>query len=305
MRLSAKTALAFAMLAAWAPAAAQAPNSANVFRDCAECPEMVVVPGGTFKMGGKQAESELPIHDVAIRAFAVARTEVTHAQYAAFSEESGRAALGSCFTDLNRDGRWEFVVDKSWKDPGFAVTDASPVTCVNLTDAEAYVGWLSDKTGQRYRLLSEAEYEYAMRGGAVTEYWWGNDKDQMCRYANGPDRDVMKMFPHWTGGAECDDGHDFLAPVASYLPNGFGLYDMTGNAWEWTADCYDPGYGAQPNDGSAYRYPGCTRQVTRGGSWGYAVYDQRSAQRNWKIAPYLRGADVGFRVARAVTPANG
>jgi formylglycine-generating enzyme required for sulfatase activity len=108
----------------------------------------------------------------------------------------------------------------------------------------------------------------------------------------------MSLFPSWRGGAECDDGHDFLAPVASYAPNLFGLYDMAGNAWEWTADCFVSGYAVQPRDGSAYLADPCVTHTTRGGSWGYAYFDLRSSQRNSKIRPYLRGADVGFRVAR-------
>ena len=87
-------------------------------------------------------------------------------------------------------------------------------------------------------------------GAPPPTYWWGDDKDALCRYANGPDAHVMSLFPSWHDGVACEDGHDFLAPVASFEPNGFGLYDMTGNAWEWTADCYVPGYEVQPRDGS-------------------------------------------------------
>ena len=286
------------MVAGGGGAAAQAPG--DVFQDCANCPEMVVVPGGTFRMGADAGPpAERPAHDVTLASFAVARTEVTRAQYTAFVGETGRAATGPCMTDLNRDGRWQYEADKDWADPGFPSGDSYPATCLNWGDAKDFADWLSQKTGKAYRLLSEAEYEYALRGGTTSEYWWGEDKDAMCRYANGPDAHVMSLFPRWTGGAACEDGHDFLAPVASYQPNGFGLYDMAGNAWEWTADCFVTGYLVQPRDGSAHdNGQQCGWRTTRGGSFSYAVYDFRSAQRNWAIAPYMRGGDVGFRVAR-------
>ena len=277
------------------------PDPGEIFSDCDGCPEMVVIPRGTFRMGGTSEPSrkdDLPVREVTVPAFAVARTEVTHAQYEMFVDEIGLSPLTGCTTDVNRDGRWQFAADKSWRDPGFPVGKDYPVTCMNWYDAEDYAEWLSVKTGQRYRLLSEAEYEYALRGGTTTEFFWGDDPEGMCVYANGPDAHVMSLFPNWHSGVGCQDGYDFLAPVAQFKPNPFGLYDMAGNAWEWTADCYVPGYDVQPNDGSAYAEGACGWRTTRGGSMGYAIHDFRSAQRNFAIAPYLRGGDVGFRVAR-------
>lgn len=282
-------------------AATKAGAAAKTFHDCRDCPEMVVVPGGTFTMGDASPSApkdEQPAHEVMVRAFAVARTEVTHAQFAAFVAETGYEAPGPCTTDVDRDGRWESVADKNWKDPGFPTGDDYPVTCMSWWDAKAYADWLSKKTGKRYRLLSEAEYEYAQRGGTATEFWWGDDVEQMCGNANGADASVMKLFPRWRDGAACEDGHPFLAPVASYRPNPFGLYDMAGNAWEWTADCYAPDYSGHPTDGSPFDHESCFYRTTRGGSWGYGVHDLRSAQRNWVIRIWQRGADVGFRVAR-------
>jgi formylglycine-generating enzyme required for sulfatase activity len=286
------------LVAGGGPAGAQ--TRGETFQDCPDCPEMVILPGGTFRMGSDTGpENERPAHEVTLAGFAVARTEVTRAQYAVFVKETGRGAPGPCFTDGNRDGRFQWEADKRWTDPGYPSGDAYPVTCMNWADAQDFVGWLAQKTGKPYRLLSEAEYEYALRGGTTTEYWWGDDKDAMCRYANGPDAHVMSLFANWRDGVACEDGHDFLAPVASYQPNGFGLYDMAGNAWEWTADCFVAGYLAQPRDGSAYdNGQQCGRRATRGGSFVYSIHDARSAQRNWGIAPYMRGGDVGFRVAR-------
>ena len=267
---------------------------------------MVVVPGGTFTMGTDTGQAqERPAHEVTVRRFAVARTEVTRAQYQLFATETGRAPLGPCLTDIDRDGRYALDYGKNWTDSGFPSGDDHPVTCMNWGDANDYAAWLARKTGQPYRLLSEAEYEYALRAGTTTEYWWGDDKDALCRYANGPDAHVMSLYPSWHDGVACEDGFDFTAPVASFEPNGFGLYDMAGNVWEWTADCYVPGYAVQPRDGSAHvDLERCGRRSTRGGSLAYAIFDFRSAQRNSAINPWLRGADVGFRVARDL-PADG
>jgi formylglycine-generating enzyme required for sulfatase activity len=286
-------------LFAGGPAAAETPTSGSVFSDCEGCPEMVVVPGGTFTMGTDTGPvQERPAHEVTVRRFAVARTEITRAQYALFASETGHGEPGPCLTDSDQDGRWTFEYDKSWADPGLPSGDSYPATCINWNDANDYAAWLARKTGRPYRLLSEAEYEYALRGGTTTDYWWGEDKDAMCRYANGPDAHVMSLFPTWRNGAACEDGYDFLAPVASFEPNRFGLYDMTGNAWEWTADCFVPGYSVQPRDGSAYfDAERCGRRTTRGGSMAYAITDFRSAQRNAAIVTNLRGGDVGFRVA--------
>jgi len=298
--------LAFAIFVAGGATAADAPASGDVFTDCAGCPDMVVVPGGTFTMGTDTGqEQERPAHEVTVPRFAVARTEVTRAQYALFASETGRTPLGPCLTDIDRDGRYALDYGKNWADSGFPSGDTYPVTCMNWGDAKDYADWLARKTGQPYRLLSEAEYEYALRAGTTTEFWWGDDKDALCRYANGPDAHVMSLYPSWHDGVACEDGFDFVAPVASFEPNGFGLYDMAGNVWEWTADCYVPGYAVQPRDGSAYvDAERCGRRSTRGGSLAYAIFDFRSAQRNSAINPYLRGADVGFRVARDLPGAD-
>ena len=261
---------------------------------------MVSIAAGIFVMGDDNSVrlDERPAHQVTVPAFAAGRTEVTRAQYAIFAKETGRGATGPCSTDPDRDGRWESVADASWVDHKFPTSDANPVSCINWSDAKAYTLWLTEKTGKRYRLLSEAEFEYVLRGNTKTQFWWGDDPDQMCQYANGHDQRTSKLVPSWTGGAACDDGHDVLAPVASYPPNAFGLYDLAGNAWEWTADCYVPSYQVQPRDGSAFGRDDCNWVSTRGGSWAKGMSDLRSAQRNWRIQAAQRGADVGFRVAR-------
>jgi formylglycine-generating enzyme required for sulfatase activity len=296
-----------ALAAACLGSAVQAadPEPGTSFRDCADCPEMVVLPAGTFRMGDETAQAmpdEQPAHDVTLPRFAIGRTEVTRAQYRQFAAETGKGASGTCTSDPDRDGRWQESLGLNWEDSGFPSGEDHPVTCLNWADANAYVEWLAAKTGKPYRLVSEAEWEYAARAGTTTEYPWGDTPEGMCGHANGPDDTVFGQFPGWSRakGAACNDGQAFTAPAASYAANGFGVYDMPGNVWEWTADCYEADYAGQPRDGSADTGEGCTSRVLRGGSWVYGIGDLRSARRNALPRPWQRGADIGFRVARAL-----
>jgi formylglycine-generating enzyme required for sulfatase activity len=255
------------------------------FRDCPDCPAMVRVPAGTFQMGDASSVArpdEQPVRPVSIAAFAVGRYEVTVAEYAAFTTATGRETRPGCRTDRNQDGRWENDPVATWREPGFPQTDRHPVVCVSWADGNAYVAWLTLKTGKTYRLLSEAEWEYAARAGSTTQFWWGDNANDLCGYANGPDLAAKEKFPGWTT-ATCNDGQALAAPVGTYEPNAFGLYDMAGNVWEWTQECYD---GA------------CQRRVLRGGSWVYGLQDLRSSQRNALPPPWIHGGDIGFRVAR-------
>ena len=283
-------------------AAPDGPSAAAEFRDCPDCPRMVRVPGGTFRMGDDSPFAkphEKPVHAVTLPAFAVGEFEVTRGEFAAFVAATGYASSPGCTNDRDLDGRWGFDPTASWRDPGYAQTDREPVVCVAWADASAYAAWLAGRTGRPYRLLSEAEFEYAMRAGTTTEYWWGDHADDLCPYANGGDLAAQKQFPMWPA-ANCNDGHVFTAPVGSYRPNAFGLYDMAGNAWEWTQDCYEPSYDLQPRDGSGYTGGSCGHRALRGGSWGWGTPDLRSAQRNGLLAPTIKGADIGFRVARSL-----
>jgi formylglycine-generating enzyme required for sulfatase activity len=260
---------------------------------------MVRVPAGTFQMGHEGlggAPNEAPAHPVTLRAFAAGKFEVTHAEYAAFVAASGYQPTPGCLTDRDAPG-WGFDPKASWADPDFPQGDRQPVVCVNWADASAYVTWLSQKTGKTYRLLSEAEWEYAYRAGTTTEFFWGDKPEDMCAYANGGDLTMKVHFPEWPA-VNCDDGYVDTAPVGSFKPNAFGLYDMAGNAWEWTADCAAPAYGVQPTDGTAYTGGACSSRVLRGGSWGWGVVDLRAAQRNIRLPPTIKGGDAGFRVAR-------
>ena len=248
----------------------------QVFRDCAVCPQMVVVPAGTFTMGSPaseefRGEEEGPQHSVTIGApFAVGVYEVT------FAEWDACVRAGGCgYTPA--DHRWG--------------RGRRPVINVSWQDAQAYVSWLSGQTGQRYRLLSEAEWEYAARAGTVTSRYWGESVSDQCRYANGANGSNDSPL--------CHDGHGNTAPVGSLAPNAFGLYDVLGNVSEWTQDCWNDSYSGAPTDGRARESGDCGRRALRGGSWDINPWFLRSANR-FRNTPASRAIYYGFRVARTL-----
>ncbi|WP_419856934.1 formylglycine-generating enzyme family protein [Candidatus Palauibacter irciniicola] len=265
----------------------------ETFRDCAFCPEMVVVPPGTFTMGSPESEEfraavEGPRHSVTIAApFAVGVYEIT------FAEWDACVQMGGCrYTPADR--RWG--------------RERRPVLYVSWEDAQAYVSWLSGLTGQRYRLLSEAEWEYVARAGTVTARYWGEGVSDLCRYANGAGggsraRSFRGLrFSRGYGietEAPCNDGYRGTAPVGSFAPNAFGLYDVLGNVSEWTQDCWNESHRGAPADGSARESGDCDRRVLRGGSWFIGAWFLRSANRSRNV-PDSRDMYYGFRVARTL-----
>jgi len=297
-----------------APRVARRPGT--VFQDCPDCPRMVVIPAGDFTMGSPASEAgrgvdEGPQRQVSIaQPFALGRSEVTVAEFRRFVEESGFK------TEAERDTRAQgcsgFVYADpaagnaappavtSWRSPGLAQAqiDSHPVLCVSWNDARAYAQWLSRKTGRRYRLPTEAEWEYAARAGSSTARYWGDDADQACRFANVADQ---SRFQTWGFGQkhECTDGHYFTAPAGGYLPNRFGLYDMIGNVWEWTEDCWNASYAGAPSDGNASTDGDCAQRVCRGGSWSTVPRFARSATRYKNPADY-RDNLTGFRLVRTL-----
>ena len=255
-------------------------DAGSVFRDCAGCPEMVVAPAGSFRMGSPPSEEgryevEGPTRHVTIsEPFAVGKYEVTLGEFASFVSATGYDMEGRCGLWLG--GEWEFSPWADWRSPSFPQTDRGPVVCVNWRDAQAYVIWLSEKTGKGYRLLSESEWEYAARGGTRTARHWGEGASGQCDYANGADLMTESHYTEWVAVkcddedpgcgarrpgdptwpfADCDDGHIWTAPVGTFKANGFGLHDMLGNVEEWVADCwnYDYSYAGAPSDGSVCR----------------------------------------------------
>lgn len=236
-------------------------------------PEMVLIPAGSFVMGVPEEESKRektndddarPLHTVTFRRpFWIGKYPVTRAEYAAFVEA----------TSYDRDGG-------EWRDPGFPQTDRDPVVNVSAEDAEAYAAWLNRVAGPGWRLPSEAEWEYAARAGNAAARYWGNRFRQADRYAHAGGR------RHGT------------APVGERLPNAFGLHDMLGNVWEWTADPWHASYDGAPEDGSVWTAGGDdARRVLRGGSWGSDPRYVRAGYR-FRIGPGIRDNDAGFRLAR-------
>ena len=237
---------------------------------------MVVIPAGSFRMGCVSGldcdDEEKPVHTVTIaQPFAVSKYEITFEDY-------------DRFTHPNQ------VDDEGWG------RGRRPVINVSWNDAKDYVAWLSSQTGQSYRLLTEAEWEYAARAGSATKYHFGNSESQLCRYAN---------FYDTTAGnsrASCSDGVGVqTATVGRYAPNSFGLYDMHGNVYEWVEDCWNWSYSGAPSDGGAWLSGNCERHVLRGGSWFSSPRYLRSAFRNRFISG-IRVNSFGFRVARTLTP---
>ena len=235
-------------------------------------PEMVVIPAGSFQMGNLGEGGtvfELPVHTVTVKSFAMSKYEITFVQYDAFAVATGR--------ELPNDGGWG--------------RGNRPVINVSWDDATAYVAWLSHQTGKSYRLVAEAEWEYAGRAGSETVFSWGNDID--CTKA------------HFIGDqSEC--GTNSTAIVGSYAPNSFGLHDMHGNVYEWTQDCFNNSYNGAPVDGSAWMVGDCGQHSVRGGSWSNNSFLLRSAYRGgWPSTE--RNIAVGFRVAQDLnnqTPSN-
>ena len=270
------------------------------FRDCADCPEMVVVPAGNFVMGSPASErgrfdSEGPLHPVSVRSFALGKYDVTSEEFLIFLRETGY-----------QPAPCDPIIHLTWRSPGrgFAYPPGGvepprwPAVCLNWYDAQAYVAWLNAKVRGRlaaasggdgpYRLPSEAEWEYAARAGTATARWWGDAIGSGNANCNG-------CGSKW-------DGRE-LAPVGSLAANYFGLYDMLGNVWQWTDDCWNESYVGAPGDGSAWRSGDCSKRVLRGGSWSNVPEFVRAATRSRADAA---GRDAnyssyaGFHVARSL-----
>jgi formylglycine-generating enzyme required for sulfatase activity len=289
--------------------AAEAAARAAQIKDCTDCPDMVVIPSGSFNMGSTDNEAghkanESPKHRVSVSSFAMGKTEVTVGQFRNFAQSTGFktdaenniGGASGCYA--MEAGKFDWRAGRYWDSPGFEQTEQQPVVCVSWRDANAYIKWLAQKTGKQYRLPTEAEWEYAARGNTDTARYWGDNPNEACRYANVTDTTTGPGGIGWGTKHECSDGYFFTAPVGSYTPNAFGLYDMLGNAGEWTADTYHDSYNSAPSDGSEWQGDGAGR-VLRGGSWYVVPYNSRSAFRN-DITPAARGSDDGFRAARTL-----
>ncbi|MEO5375831.1 MAG: formylglycine-generating enzyme family protein [Alphaproteobacteria bacterium] len=257
-------AAAFALSCAHVPLSARALETGEVFQDCPDCPEMVVVGAGSFIMGSDAAPEQRPPVAVTIaRPFALATTETTFDLWEACVAGGGCAKIPD---------------DHGWG------RGRQPVINISWDEANAFTRWLSKLTGATYRLPTEAEWEYAARAGTTTAYWWGDhvgDGKANCRKCNA----------EW-GGRQS-------APVASFPANPFGLYDLNGNVWEWVADCWTPNHKNAPTDGSAAVDPKgeCRERTAKGGAWYYYEMQARPSSRARHVAGQW-SYTVGFRVLR-------
>jgi formylglycine-generating enzyme required for sulfatase activity len=248
-----------------APAAPSGKAPAGgAFKDCAACPTLVSLSAGSFTMGSNSSDpTEKPAHRVTLgNPFAIGKYEVTVQEWTACVD------AGAC----QKVGQYASPNPKA------------PIRDVSWDDAQQYVKWLSSTSGKPYRLPTEAEWEYAARGGTSTRYWWG---DQMA-----------------TGKANCKDcgqpwGIEGPANVGSFEANPYGLYDMNGSVWEWVADCWHNSFKEAPADGAAWNEPNCSMRVIRGGSWRESAPYMVSSTR-FKYDAGVRHSQNGFRVARDI-----
>jgi formylglycine-generating enzyme required for sulfatase activity len=238
------------------------------------------------------------------RPFALARTEVTVAQFRRFVGATGYATTAerkgnSMFYD-ETSGRMTTGKRISWKSNylGERARDGEPVIHVSYEDAAAFAAWLTQATGKLYRLPSEAEFEYALRASSTTRFWWGEDEPDrvLGNFTGDGDRSSSKRS--WNRAFRTyNDRYWGPAPVGRFAANPFGVFDLDGNVSEWVEDCWHDSYRRAPDTAIAWVNPGCTRRVVRGGSWGSAPEQFRSAFRFGSAAD-VRSARVGFRVAR-------
>ncbi len=283
-----------------------APKPGDTFRDCPDCPEMVVIPNGSFTMGspkteqGRDDDEDLPHRVNFQRPFALGKYEVTRAEFAAFAQDEDHDGKGCWIYDPNRwFGNWYEDSSKSWSDPGFEQSERDPAVCVSWDDAQDYVEWLSRKTGEEYRLPSESEWEYAARAGTATARYWGKGPRDACLNGNVHDRTSKAENGFDWKYHECTDKYGQTAPVGEFSANDFGLHDVLGNAWEWVEDCRNKSYAGAPDDGSAWTNGNCAGRVRRGGSW----YDNPAVLRTGnraKDTTGLRDHFYGFRIAKTL-----
>jgi formylglycine-generating enzyme required for sulfatase activity len=292
---------------------------------------MVVIPAGSFMMGSSPEEIqgeltkvspdagplgmlyllgmsnhqtaarfmkyEQPKHKVTIaHAFAMGRYPVTREEFGIFAKETGYQT-SPCW--LPHAGHTRPPVRNAWSKPGYPQTDRDPVVCVAWDDAQAYIRWLNFKVNQEgqgpYRLPSEAEWEYAARGGTQTEYWWGNDV--------GKDHLACNGCTTWGPGPLFFEPLESTVPVGTFPPNPFGLYEILGNSAVTVQDCWHDSYDGAPTDGTAWVTDYCRSHTTRGGSWRGPAWAARAAARGGQLASDTT-LDEGFRVAKTIQQRN-
>lgn len=272
-------------------------------------PPTVTIPAGEFMMGGEGARVS-PAHKVQVKAFEIGKYEVTVKEFAQFIEATSYQTPSECRHQPNQNWHEPWPVTKgSWENNDFSDSEFHPVVCIGAGPAQAYANWLSEVSGKSYRLLSEAEWEYAARAGKDTQFNFGEDPNltQICEYENVADLSAEQsaqnrygatylgvMVDIMGGISQCDDKSGFASIVGQYKPNSFGVYDMIGNVSEFTQDCYNSNYIGAPVDGSAWLNGNCEKRMVRGSSWhwlGGSTRDRGAPSADWI------GALEGFRLA--------
>ncbi len=253
----------------------------------------VPILGGPVTLGDRDGQAdERPLVEVHVDSFYLQQAEVTRALFQAFVRSNPAFRSAECWV---YQGAWVKSETASWLDPGYRQESNHPVVCISWQDVQLFIKWINTTTGYKFRLPTEAEWEYAARAGSQDRYHWGSDPSGLCKYANASDAQTLKRFPSFKSN-KCDDGYLETAPIKQYLPNLYGIYDIYGNVWEWVQDCWNDHYRDMPKTGKARLHGDCQRRVFRGGGWGDNPNFARSGLRN--RGNHYRGKDdVGFRLA--------
>ena len=263
---------------------------------------MVLVKGGCFQMGDifrDVPSSEKPVHRVCVDDFYIGKYEVTVGEFRSFVNETGYRTEAEqqdgCHSWVG-DGTEKKIKEHSWADTGFPQTDRDPVVCVSWNDASAYIEWLNKREGRNFRLLTEAEWEYAARsGGKKYQYSWGNGEPS----GNIADESALKELSALSVWKGYRDGYAYTAPAGSFKANELGIYDMSGNVYEWVADWQEDNY---YDNSPAYNPRGPDsgeHKILRGGAWDLEPDTARTTSRYWNEAG-ARAVCMGFRIAHPV-----
>jgi len=270
---------------------------------------MMNLPLGNFKMGdlaGDGRDIEKPVQNVLIeKPIAISKFPITVGAFHDFVAATGYVTEAEINSEVGCWGVREdisigWLPTENWKVNRLNQDENHPVVCVSWNDAQAYTTWLTTETGFTYRLPTEAEWEYAARGGSESKYYYGDNVSDVCNHINHADYQMIKAWNADTAVSTCDDGYLTTSPVGQYPANGFGLYDSYGNVWEWVLDCYEPnlnGIGANPLIRTT---EGCKEHTLRGASYASQTVGTTSSYRNSGLADE-RTIDYGFRVVKEFT----
>lgn len=270
-------------------------------------PPMVNIAAGEFLMGSDLADKEKPIHKVSVKAFKISTYEVTIKQFKQFAAATHYVTGENCWKYVS-EGGGQFkvgydVAPGNWLTTEYAPSDFHPVMCVSWNDAHAYLDWLSQQTGKKYRLPTEAEWEYAARADSTTKYFFGDADKDLCQYGNTFDESGMRAFvrdkDYKKKDMACDDGAEYTTVVGMYKPNAFGLYDIIGNISEWVEDCDHENYEGAPTDGSAWISEKCSMRSRKGSSYGPGG-GSHTSMRGHGGQSNRSGLGEGFRIAEDI-----